>query len=424
MIIRLKQDTNLISLIKSILALGSSSLFVTIVSLICALIQGIFVNPETLGYYKQFTIIPGYLFIFHFGIFQAIERFVPYHLGQDEHDIARKYVSTGYAWVIYIAIFISIIFLFLSIRSLWNYDFKASATWLVQLIISLYTFLYGFLSVTYRSSKNFIQLSKCNVKGSLAMLTSLPLFFINPYAGLLLKNSASSIGVIPLYRNRPFKDKPKFNILIFVDLVKLGLPLFVASYITGMGMNTVRNTMLIKMVSTQALGYWAFAFMVFCILIQVPQSVIAVFGPKIIQQFGEESNINNLISECKRPVCYSILFTIITAILAGLSVTILIPIILPNYISSIKIIVLLLPNYILKPLDMYYIILLATKDVKWINIISLVASTSQIVLIIVLFYMTKNIYSFPIALVLGQLVKVILTFIRLYILKDRKVNAK
>lgn len=412
--------TEIKKLLTSTIALISGNFLSTAIGLICTLVQGRFVTAEMLGYYKQFTILSGYLFIFHLGTYQALERLIPFFYGKGEVERARSYTAVAYFWIVICSCAISVVFIILGIRCITMGDYKAAICWFSQIITSVYTLVSGVLASTYRSIKDFEKLAAANVIGSVAILISLPFFLINPFMGLILKSVLNSVSIIPLLKNRPIRIKPSFNFPVFKDLLKQGAPIFVASYINGTGLDTIRNTLVLSYVNQLGLGLWNFAYMFYTMIIVVPNSIVAVINPRIIKEYGQTGSIASVVRKYKKITFLVIVLMSICAIIGGWMVKILIPIILPNYIDSIPIMIALLPCFVLRTMELFYTMLLAVNDMRGINIISITSSFFQILIIFLLHQFTNSVYIFSIALTSGMIIRSGMIIFRIFYLRKEE----
>ncbi|MHB2153623.1 hypothetical protein ACX8XN_04405 [Calditrichota bacterium GD2] len=65
--------------------------------------------PEKLGYFNTFTIITGYIVLFHIGIPIGLNREIPYLIGEEKYDEAKRLASATKFWMFSISTFLSII---------------------------------------------------------------------------------------------------------------------------------------------------------------------------------------------------------------------------------------------------------------------------------------------------------------------------
>ncbi len=416
---RLKTE-DLKSVLFSVVALITGNFASTIVGFICTIVQGRYVTAEVLGYYKQFTILSGYLFVFQLGTYQALERLVPFFYGRGEEEEARKHAAVAYAWCCFVSIIIACIFAGLVIKSLCEKDFRAALCWASQMIVAVYTIISGVLASTYRSLKDFQKLAKANIVGSVATLISIPVFPFNPFWGVVLKSTLNAVAIIPLLINCPIKTRPRFCLNSFKQLLKQGIPIFTASYVTGTGLDTLRNTLVLKFLDIKGLGLWNFAYMLYTMVLVIPNSLVAVITPRIIRDYGQKSSISFLLKKYKKTVLIFGAFAMLMAVGGGGLLTVIIPWLLPNYVESLPIIIALLPCFVIKVFDIFYSMLLAINDMKGINVISVSSSIIQVLAIVIICILFRSEYAFPLALFLGMLSKTILILIRLLILGRRE----
>lgn len=415
-----KQNDELKKIFTSAVALISGNFISAAIGLATTLVQGRFVTAEMLGYFKQFSILSGYLFIFHLGTYQALERYIPFFYGKNKEETAKEYTAVTYFWISLCSIIISIIFIILGIRSINQGDYRDAICWGVQLITSVYTLVSGVLASTYRSIKDFEKLAKANIIGSIATLFALPVFWINPFIGLVLKSVLNAISIIPLLKNRPIRVRPIFSFPVFGKLLKQGFPIFTASYITGTGLDTIRNTLVLTYASHVGLGLWNFAYMFYTMVIIIPNSVVAVINPRIIRLYGQTGSLKSVVNKYKKTVLFMLLAMFVCATIGGVLLVLLVPIVLPNYIESIPIMLALLPCFVLRAMELFYTMLLAVNDMKGINVISFISSVFQIVSIIVLHLFANSVYIFPSSLTAGIVLRIVLILFRIRWLEKKE----
>ena len=405
----------------SVIALISGNFLSIIIGMVCTLVQGRFVTAEMLGYFKQFSILSGYLFIFHLGTYQALERMIPLFYGRGEEEKAKSYTGVAYYWIIVCSVVISAIFLVLGTRSIILGDYKAAICWYSQIITSVYTLVSGVLASTYRSIKDFEKLAAANVFGAVATLVAIPIFWFDPFWGLVLKSILNSVAIIPLLKNRPIRVRPAFSIKTFKQLIKQGGPIFISSYIYGTGLDTVRNTLVLAYVDQLGLGLWNFAYMFYTMVIVIPNSVVAVINPRIIREYGQTNSITGVIKHYKKLIVYILFGMSACAIVGGFLIVWLVPIVLPNYIDSIPIMIALLPCFVLRTMELLYTVLLAVNDMRGINAISISSSVIQILFIFVMHFFVNSVYIFPLALAVGMVVRTVMIICRIEYFKKKEL---
>jgi O-antigen/teichoic acid export membrane protein len=197
------------------------------------------------------------------------------------------------------------------------------------------------------------------------------------------------------------------------------MPIFTASYINGTGLDTVRNTLVLSYLSLEGLGIWNFAYMFYGMIIVIPNSIVAVLNPRIIRDYGQYGSLKQVIHKYIKTLLILFFLMSVCSVVGGWLLTILVPLVIPNYIKSIPIMIALLPCFALRSFELLYSMLLAVNDLKGINFISIVASGAQLLSILVIHTFYNGVYTFPIALTLGIIVRIGLITLRIFVIMRR-----
>ena len=89
---------------KAIVSLFGANMFGSIVGVLGSFVQGRFISADELGFFKQFSIITGYLFFLHFGVFHAVERLYPLYMSRGEDEKAKRVVEVANAWILLVCL--------------------------------------------------------------------------------------------------------------------------------------------------------------------------------------------------------------------------------------------------------------------------------------------------------------------------------
>ena len=401
-------------ILKAVSALFGANIFASVVGIIGSLVQGRFVTADELGYFKQFGLITGYLFFLHLGVFHAIERLYPLYMGKGEAAKAKKIVEIGNAWMLVVCIPLSVVFGMLSTGAFIIGNWQAGLCWVVQ-IVAIWTSLYGgFLSATYRSGKEFQKMAKANIFNPLLSLLAIPLYWVQPFIAMVIRNCTSAVSTARLYRSRPVRVKWRWSFREWFLLVKEGLPLFSASYITTTGLDSFRGTLILLFLTQKDLGYWSFAYMCVTLALQLPQSITAVYIPRIIAGYSEKNSICDAVKVAKKPLLIGMLI-MIPVVPAGILTSIyLLPIILPNYTGAVLLLCVLILSVPLKLSDALNSVLVAMNRKIAINMIAFVGTLIQVAISLVGSYTGLGIVAFGWGFLGGYLTRTIM--LTLYII--------
>ena len=263
------------------------------------------------------------------------------------------------------------------------------------------------LSATYRSGKEFQRMAKANVANPIVSLILIPFYWVQPFVTMILRNCTSAISTVRLFLLRPIKVKFRFNFKEWVGLIKQGLPLFSASYVTTTGLDAIRGTLILIFLSKEQLGYWSFAYMCILLVLQLPTSITGVYAPRIVSEYAKTNKISACLKMSKKPILVggAIMLALVPCGVA--CVCFLLPVILPNYVGAMMTIYILLLSVPFKLSDTLSSILVAAKKVKALNVISIVSSLVQVTVSLLLAYWGVGIESFAIGFFCGYFVRTI-----------------
>lgn len=355
--------------LQTISGLAGSNLFAAILGIVGSLVQARFVTPEDLGYFRQFSIATGYAFFLHLGLFGALQRFYPYYIGKGQQDKAIAVAEICQAWNVAVSAFVSGAFVVLALASLTTGNWRAMLGWLVQ-AVAMTGFIYGgYLGATYRSGHDFATVAKGSIISSVVSTLTLPLFVIAPYVALVVRSSVGSLtNLVYLHLHRPLRLRWRFEWREWRDLLKEGLPMFVAGYGGSTGWSVVETSLILSFLGTVPLGLWSISFMLLEFANKVPQAITAVYIPRLTETFGRTESVVESMRVCRKPMLWG---TPAMLVLAGgicLMLPLVVPVLMPHYIAAIPTMALMMLTLPILVLELPYALLVAMGKLVQQNI--------------------------------------------------------
>jgi hypothetical protein len=364
------------SSVKAVTALTGSSMAIMAVGVVGSFIQSWFVSPDDLGYFRQFSIISGYLFFLHLGVFHALERSYPYYIGRNEKERAVALAAVGQTWILAVTVPIALAFGVLAYVSFFAGNWKSGLGWLSQVVLNTSALYGGYLGTIYRSGHDFQKYAKAQMWSVPAVVLTLPVFWIQPYLALVLKNTVGSLTTLwQLHRYRPIKVGIRVNLKEFRELICQGLPRFSASYMTTTGVDTLTATIVLCRLDRVSLGYWSFACMAITLAYQLPQAMTAVYIPRVAELYGKTGSVQECVKLWSKPLAYGGAILVVIVACGMLATYYLLPVILPKYAAARGIICLLLLGLPFKMLDALASVL---SMIDWMLILNVRAVISVI----------------------------------------------
>lgn len=410
------------SAFKNISRLAASNLFTSIVGIVGTFIQARFVSPEDLGYFRSFEIATGYAFFLHLGILGAFQRFYPYYMGQNRKELADEVVSVSFAWNFLISVIVGGSFLTFSLVNLLKGNWPAFLGWLVQFIIIVNYFYGGHLSILFSSSHNFTAISRGSFLSSLITLLTLPFFLFSTYLALALRTGLGTIGnLLFLHFKRPIAQKLVFNWQKWFNLIKLGFPMFVASYAAGIGWDTIERTIILFNVGNHDLGLWVTSFTLLTILRLIPQAMTSVYIPRVMETFGKSGNIHECMDICIKPIKYALPLMIFIVILSFFLLPPIISFLIPKYREAVPIMSIMIMILPLDVLALPYAIIIAEGKIGQQNLLAFSSLGLFLVLSMISLKMGLGLIGVVTSSVVSKAIRVVLIY---YLIKISPLRRK
>lgn len=370
----------------SIFALAASGLFSTAIRFVGGIIQGRFIGPETLGYYTKFTILPGYIFFLHLGVFTSFARQYPYFIGKKDKETALLYAGNALGWTFVLIAVHSVVFGILSLVSVIRGDWAACMGWGTQIVVSATTLYMLYMGSTYRNSGDFVQWSRATALSSVVSLLLLPLVAFYHFVGLCIRYSAPDmVSALYAHVKRPIRTGPRLDREVIQKMIAFGAPLMVFAYISTYLWTALERTYILHTMNERSLGLFAFAGTLSAALVMVSRSISQVFNPRIAMLYG--SSGKNMKISFRYCMKCSVMGSLVMLPLIGLSIVLIEPLlkwILPRYLECAPLFRCLCWLSLIPVIDLPKQLLIVAKKTRQFGI-SVLAGFTSLVLILLFF---------------------------------------
>lgn len=303
-------------------------------------IQGRLIGPETLGYYTKFTILPGYLFFLHLGVFTSLARQYPYYVGRGEQSTAITYASNALGWTYLLCAIHAVVFLIPSLWAAKRGDWAAALGWGTQIVVTFTSLYMFYLGSTYRNSSEFVAWSKSSLISSIASLLLLPFVALYRFFGICIRYSLPEfLSMLYAHRKRPLRILARFDPNVLRKMIVFGAPLMVFAYMSNHLWSSVERSYILKVTDEKTLGLFAFAGTLCVALTTVATSISQVLQPRIAMLYGSSSR--NMAVTFRYCVKCTFLGTFVMLPLVGVTYWLVDPMVrllLPKYVECIPIV--------------------------------------------------------------------------------------
>ncbi len=283
---------------RSVFLRFSLSTFIRTFSLaISGLIIMTWIKPEEMGIYNSYNILIAYSFFLQLGIFNGLNRQIPFLLGQGKEDEVLKLAtaSLSFAKLLSFSFFILGLIVFAVLWFFGDLPLKESKMLLVIVILTAISFYQNYLNVTYRSQKHFKVLSKINNISSLLIFVSLAMVYFFAYDGLVLYYLFNGIFFLLLtHFYRPYKINAKFSFPELKKLVAIGMPIFALGYLQQIS-KTFNRLILVAIGSVYLVGLFSPASAIYSAITFLPSTIAQFLYPKFSYLYGKHNDKKMLI---------------------------------------------------------------------------------------------------------------------------------
>ena len=312
-----------------------------------SLIQAKYICPEDMGAFRTFGILAGYLTFLHLGVLDGLQREIPIQIGRGNKLKAEQAASACLAWISFISLACGALFLALALRAAFNKEWMGFLGWLSYVPVIVMTFYGGYLSTTFRTGHQFVELSRTSIIKAIAETLILPLLPILGYYGMCLRTAlGSTANLYYLHKWRPMKVRAILDWSKFREVIRVGLPLSGIGYIATALWASVEATLVLGWFELKVLGLYSVAVLGRTIVSQLAANINQVITVKIFEQYGRTKSVEDCIRLIYRPIILSFLGSIPLVIAGWLLLPHVILLIVPNYLEAVpmaQLMLLMLP---------------------------------------------------------------------------------
>lgn len=292
-------------------------------------------GPALMGTFTQLMVIFQYGKYYHCGVFNALERELPYYNGRRDHAKVAEIKEVGFSWAVLASFAVAVA---MTVSSM---IFRADGNLLIGVRIMAVALIIqsvvSFLTVLAKTHHKFALLSKYNV--FTAVLQTILTIYLGLTLGLFGILSVSvivgALGAIFLMKSKlSFMFTLRFSWKELARLFRIGTPLLISDIALVSLMNMDKFS-IIKYFGKTELGYYSIAIMLSNYIYMLPSLIYSVLFPRFYESFGRVGDIKKLRHYLETPT------VIIAFFIAGitgymmLALPFLIRYILPGYVAGV-----------------------------------------------------------------------------------------
>ncbi len=318
-----------------ILTFFSANIIGIIAQTVSGLLVARMILPEDMGLLNTASIAMTFIPFVLLGTNNGLNRQLPYLIGQGKSNEVVALRNTAFSWSLYVSMVILTIIAGIGIYyQMLGKKELAMAFYSVAISGSFFP-LTTIIEITFRTTGDFIRLSKIKLAGSLFAILTIPVVYYLGYYGLLIRSvliAAFSLLVLYVYKTNVFQVY--FHKQQFLVLLKVGIPIFFWAYIYSVFVG-LDKVFIATYFTEREMGLFTPAIQITAGLSVLPNSIFQVIYPRLCQRYGETGTIKSLMKLVMVPLKYLAIGLIPVFALAIYLIDPFIKIVLPNYVEGI-----------------------------------------------------------------------------------------
>ena len=318
--------------VRSIVSYFSGSLGTTGISMVASLLVARWTAPAQMGMWNLALLIVTYTSVLQLGVFNGLNRQLPYFAGRRDTEKARRRAEVALAWCALLTVASVAIVALVALVFWWRSQLDAAVTTLAIGAVLASSWSLQYLTVCYGVSSQFGELARKSTLVALAGLLMVLLVRSFGYGGLLVRAAVLAVlGSLALYIGRPVRAPARWDQPIFVELMRVGFPIWMLGQLSALFMTLDR---LALADSPQALGYYTVAAQFASLSYMVPTAVNAVLYPQMAREYGESHLAMNLWRKAAKAALWAGAASLCAAALAWLVIPYFLDYFLPAYVPG------------------------------------------------------------------------------------------
>jgi O-antigen/teichoic acid export membrane protein len=317
---------------KSVATVISGNLATSLISLITSIFVARWTNPHDMGLWNLVLLVTIYAPILQLGVFNGLNRQLPYFIGKGEKETAISMAEASYAWCLTLTAGSTFFTIILANWYWYSGQLMYCYTAIAIGIIVLSSWLSQYLTVTYRTSTEFGRLAK---KTTLVALFSVPftlLVLYFGYVGLMARAALIAVlGVAGLYFRRPVQVLPRWNKSILFQLIRVGMPIWLLGQLGTFFLTLDR---LVLTDSPILLGYFSISMQAGTFASMVPIAITMVIYPQMVQKYGATHSAISAWRLATKGALAATALGALTGIIGWILIPIFVQILLPAYMPG------------------------------------------------------------------------------------------
>ena len=320
--------------LKSVAKVISGNVAANLITMVTSILIARWTLPPDMGIWNAALLVTLYSPILQLGVFNGLNRELPYLIGTGDKSSALRMAEAAYSWA-WVLTGVSI--LCGGVVAVWFWVRGQQLFCLTSIAVSVLvvcSWPTQYLTTTYRTHAEFGRLARNTVAVALCGVALVVLVWRLHFNGLLLRAALLAIlGVAALYYKRPLPVRPVWGSMQFMQLARIGIPIWLVGQLANV-LSSLDRLILVR--TTEVLGYFTIAIQVSTFVRMVPIAFSTVLYPQMAHRYGETHCAMDIWRMARNGALAATLLGLIAGVCGWLLLPTFVHLVLPRYEPGIR----------------------------------------------------------------------------------------
>jgi O-antigen/teichoic acid export membrane protein len=288
------------------------------------------------GLFGSFALILGYTRFLQAGIFNGLNRELPFFFGKGDRRRVHDLAAAAQVWAAILSVGVGAVFAGIAAWYTFHRDFLTAAGWGSNICLAFGLF-FGtlYLQATYRTAHDFARLSMINVAQNGLALVLVALVVVWGFYGVCLRAVVPGLaGVWMLYRWRPIRVASQWDDGHFMHLLRIGVPIALVGEL-GPLWELLDTTLVWKYLGTLGVGLYYPVGIVHVTMNLLPIAMGQILYPRMTQEYARTGSVGRTLLLTVKPTLASALGMSVVVVIGWWLAAPLTRWLLPDYFAAV-----------------------------------------------------------------------------------------
>lgn len=314
-----------------------SGLFQTAIYTLVGFVILRWIMPQSLGRWQSFTVFVGYINILTLGTTSGLNRELPYYLGKGEEEKAMDKLRAGGFFTTALSLSLmgltAIIGLILGLSGV--FSTSNAIMFVFAFATAALSIQTNFLGATFRSANSFDKLANIQLINAGLYIVLLPLiYFFNIWGYIAYQTLLALFLYLGYYLYRPYKIKYSYNLKETVELVRVGLPIYIWNYLASISRSIPRLT-LVVLGTPMLVGLYSPAGSINAAMLNLPGYTNRYLFPQMSYRFGKTNDKMEVFRYARKAAGILFIVMFSSAVVMAIIIPPMFTYLFPKYVEGI-----------------------------------------------------------------------------------------